>query len=163
MNENETVVFNGIASDPDLNDKFTYLWNQTAGPEVKLLNGNTTNPSFTAPKVASDKELRFLLTAKDDKGASSSPDIVAVLVKHVNRIPRAAAGTDLIVDAGDVTTLDAGKSSDPDNDLLKYSWAQTSGPNVTLSSNDKSIITFTAPTNITTDYYRYEPSVQNNG
>ena len=47
-----------------------------------------------------------------------------------------AAGTDLIVDAGDVTTLDAGKSSDPDNDLLKYSWAQTSGPNVTLSSND---------------------------
>ena len=76
VNENETVVLNGIASDPDLNDKFTYLWNQTAGPEVKLLNGNTTNPSFTAPKVASDKELRFLLTAKDDKGARRAVQIL---------------------------------------------------------------------------------------
>ncbi len=65
VNENATVVLNGIASDPDSGDnKLSYSWKQISGPGVKLNNSNTTNPSFTAPTVSSDRDLKFLLTVK---------------------------------------------------------------------------------------------------
>jgi hypothetical protein len=43
-------------------------------------------------------------------------------------------------------TLDATASTDADNDTLSYSWTQTSGTTVTLSSTTASQPTFTAPT-----------------
>jgi tetratricopeptide (TPR) repeat protein len=151
VNENTTVVLNGIASDPDPNDdeKLTYLWKQITGPFVKLSNNTNTNPSFIAPTVASDRELRFSLTAKDDKGAESKNlAIVTVLVKNVNRSPLAIAGADQTASAGDIVTLDATKSKDPDNDELEYSWVQLAGPRVKLDNINTSIATFTAPSNI---------------
>ena len=70
VNENTTVLLYGIASDPDDGDssKLTYLWKQIAGPAVKLDNDTGTNPSFIAPMVPVDRDLRFSLTARDDKG-----------------------------------------------------------------------------------------------
>ena len=69
VNENTTVILNGIAIDPDLDsDKLGYLWKQISGPGVDLSNGTSPNPSFIAPAVSSDRELRFSLTAKDEKG-----------------------------------------------------------------------------------------------
>src|SRR6187200_348364 len=57
VNETDTVILNGIASDPDPGDysKLTYLWTQVSGPHINLKNGNTTNPSFIAPTVPSDR------------------------------------------------------------------------------------------------------------
>src|SRR6476661_1994426 len=66
VNENATVMLVGFAFDPDPNDKLSYLWKQIAGPVVKLTNNTSTNPSFTAPHVSSDTQLKFLLSAKDD-------------------------------------------------------------------------------------------------
>ena len=155
VNENTTVMLNGIASDPeDPTNTLSYSWLQIAGPEVTLSNYNTTNPSFISPKVSEDTTLKFSLTAKDNKGTASIPAIVTITVKDVNQPPLADAGPDQIVNPGNVISLDAIKSKDPDNDPLTYLWVQTQGPSVKLNDADMSIATFTAPftnNNITTD------------
>src|SRR5690348_16353231 len=155
VNETESVTLNGIASDPDPNDndKLTYLWTQTAGPYTKLKNSNTTNPSFIAPTVSSDRVLKFLLTVRDDKGATSNNSAVVVItVKHVNHPPIANVGQEnQVANPGDIATLDGSKSKDPDNDTLSYSWVQISGPRVKMDGANTSIATFTTPSNISAD------------
>ena len=48
--------------------------------------------------------------------------------------------------------MDGSKSTDPDNDELKYLWKQIAGtPSVTINGADKPIATFTAPEDISSD------------
>ena len=151
VDENTIVRLTGSAYEPGQpNNKLTYLWKQISGPNTKLKNSNTTNPSFMAPTVQSDKVLRFSLTAKDDNGGSSNNSaIVAIIVKHVNHSPVANGGQkNQLVNPRDIVTLDASKSKDLDNDPLTYAWKQTGGPPVVLNNANTSIATFTAPSNI---------------
>ncbi len=152
-NENSTVLLYGLASDPDPNDfgKLKYLWKQISGPEVKLNNNTSPNPSFIAPAVSSDREVRFSVTASDENGATSQPAFVIVTIKNVNRSPMTKAGEDQTVSPGDVVTLDGTKSSDPDNEPLRYSWIQKSGPKIKLDGATSSIASFTVPSNISSD------------
>ena len=62
-----------------------------------------------------------------------------------NNLPIADAGPDQTVMIGAQVTLDGSNSSDPDGDPLIFSWAQTAGPAVTLSSVLTDMPTFTAP------------------
>ena len=152
VEENATVVLNGIASDPDSGDKLSYSWKQMAGHAVKLSSSNTTNPSFTAPNVSADTQLKFAFTAKDDKGATSiTPAIVAITVKHINRPPISNAGTNQTVNTGHFVTLNGSKSKDPDGTITSYLWKQIGGPNVTLNGANTPIATFTAPKDISSD------------
>jgi hypothetical protein len=59
--------------------------------------------------------------------------------------PIANAGTNQTVKSGNTVALDGSDSSDPDGDRLTYLWAQTQGPDVTLSSTTISKPAFTAP------------------
>ena len=59
--------------------------------------------------------------------------------------PTANAGPDQTADVGDAVTLNGTGSSDPDGDPLEFSWAQTSGPGVTLSDAAAESPTFEAP------------------
>ncbi len=61
-----------------------------------------------------------------------------------NRLPKAEAGADQEVDAGDTVTLDGSASFDPDPrpetakpGVIKYRWKQLSGPTVALTPDDK--------------------------
>jgi len=86
VNSGDTVTLDGSGStDPDGNIA-SYSWMQTAGPSVVLNDANTATPSFTAPTVSSDTELKFSLTVIDDKG-SISTDNVQVTVKYVPPSP----------------------------------------------------------------------------
>jgi PKD domain len=152
VGENATVVLNGTASDPDPGDKLSYSWKQMAGHAVKLSSSNTTNPSFTAPSVSSDTNLKFAFTAKDDKRATSiTPAIIAITVKHINRPPVANAGTNQTVNTGHFVTLNGSKSKDPDGTIISYLWKQIGGPIVTLNAANTPIARFTAPKNISSD------------
>ena len=81
----------------------------------------------------------------NDGDANSAPDTVTIDVTLANRAPTANAGPDQNVETGATVTLDGRGSSDPDGDILTYSWTQTLGPSVTLSSTTTVSPTFTAP------------------
>jgi hypothetical protein len=59
--------------------------------------------------------------------------------------PTADAGPTQTVNAGDMVTLDAGNSNDPDGDNLNYHWRQAAGKNVMLSDIHIANPTFNAP------------------
>jgi hypothetical protein len=115
VNESSTVTLVGVASDPNPSTKLSLSWRQVAGPFVKLDNSDTANPTFTSPSnLPSDTQLKFLLIAKDDRGAASRPAFVTITVKHVNLPPIANAGQDQVVNPGYVVSLNGSKSRDPD-------------------------------------------------
>ena len=69
VNSGDRVKFDGNKSiDPDGNIT-SYSWRQIAGPVAKLSHSNTMNPSFIAPNVSADTQMRFALTVTDNKGA----------------------------------------------------------------------------------------------
>jgi streptogramin lyase len=153
VKENSNVMLVGAASDLDTNDKLAYSWKQIAGPVVTLKDANTAFPTFTAPSnMPPDTELKFALTAMDDKGAKSNNLAIATItIRRVNHHPIANAGTDQTVDQGYIASLDGSKSNDPDGDSLTYSWKQIKGPTVPLDDANTPFATFTAPSNISSD------------
>ena len=74
--------------------------------------------------------------------------------------PVANAGANQTVGVNAAVQLDGSGSSDPNNHPLTYSWTQTGGPTVTLSSNTAVKPTFTAPASPTTLTFQL---VVNNG
>ena len=84
--------------------------------------------------------------------------IVAGCTHHPsNHAPVANAGADQVVDAEAPVTLDGSASRDPDGDALTFSWKQTLGTPVSLSSTSAPVVTLTAPANGTT--LRFELTV----
>ncbi|MCU0685214.1 MAG: PKD domain-containing protein [Polyangiaceae bacterium] len=59
--------------------------------------------------------------------------------------PVSNAGADQIVKSGDLVTLDASGSTDPDGSNLTYVWTQTNGAPVSLSGGNGQKPTFVAP------------------
>src|SRR5690606_35721106 len=62
--------------------------------------------------------------------------------KNVNKKPVANAGADIVVNEGEMFTLDGSGSFDPDNDELTFYWDATG---LSLPENDSVSISVTAP------------------
>ncbi|HEY9031328.1 MAG TPA: hypothetical protein VIM93_08200 [Kangiella sp.] len=94
-----------------------------------------------------NKGLKFLLVSIlslgiincSGGGSDSSPD-----PEPVNQKPTASAGADQTVDEQTAVTIE-GLGTDSDGTVTSYSWAQTSGPDITLSNTDQQNLEFTAP------------------
>ena len=147
VQEGSTVTLDGSgSSDPDDGIK-TYSWAQTSGAAVGLNNASNVQAVFTAPdSVGTGSTLTFQLTVTDQGGLSDSDTtVVSVLPVGQNQPPTAKAGTDQLVNEGSAVILDGSGSSDPDDGINTYSWAQTGGPSVGLTGASGVQASFTAP------------------
>ncbi|HMJ79117.1 MAG TPA: PKD domain-containing protein [Iamia sp.] len=137
--EGDEVLLSGVgSSDPD-DDDLLYGWEQTSGPTVSLTSPTAPNTTFTAP--AGPATLELTLTVTDEVDQTDTDTVVIT----VNGPPVADAGPDQLVVEGENVLLDAAGTTDPDGEDLLYTWEQTSGPAVTLSSTTAPTTSFTAP------------------
>jgi hypothetical protein len=161
VQETAPVMLHGENSFDADGDPIHFAWVQIAGPPVTLSDPQSTNPTFSAPALAGgDPETRVTLTFQltvDDLYAKDRPadgftfasvsDTVDVTISNLDQGPSADAGPDQTVTQGSAVLLQAGASSDPDGDPLRFSWAQQSGPEVTLLNPESANATFIAPIN----------------
>ena len=145
VDEGDAVTLSGLAStDPD-DGIVSFAWQQLTGIPVTLSSPSAVQPAFTAPDVGlSGAALTFQLTVTDSGGLRGT-DTCIVNVGWVDLPPTADAGPDQTVGVGVTVTLDGSNSSDQDDGIGSYLWAQTSGPAVTLSDPSAAGPTFLAP------------------
>ncbi|MFK7741457.1 MAG: REJ domain-containing protein [Planctomycetota bacterium] len=121
-----------------------YGWIQVSGPPVTLSDANAAQPTFTAPEQLTNTTIQFELIVTDGFYRSDA-EVVTITVNADNDAPTANAGSSQTVNEGDLVSLDASASIDPEGQSLTYTWVQTSGPSVTLSDPHAAQPTFTAP------------------
>ena len=134
-----------------------YAWFQTAGPGAAVLDANQPVARFVTPSLKTEQVLKFAVTAYNEAGASGQAQVGVTVSADPNFTPfsfpstgggatatgpSADAGVDQVVNAGDVVTLDASRST---GSGLKYAWRQLLGQTVTLAGVDTVRATFTAP------------------
>jgi hypothetical protein len=145
--EGSVACLNGSNSYDPEGDTLTFAWMQLDGPSVTLDDPSSSGPCFATPDVGpGGATLHFQLTVTDSHGASNSASVEAN-VSYVNHPPDPNAGDDQTVNEGDTVHLDGSGSSDPDNNLLLFSWSQIDGPPVTIVPDQpgSSKATFIAP------------------
>lgn len=137
-------------------DGITYSWVQVSGPPAIALSGtDTANPTFVAPWVGSAGDSMVFELTVDDGFPADAPadghdfdsvkDTVTVFISNLNGFPTAEAGPCETFNENSTADLDGSASTDPDNDILSYSWVQVSGPSVSLNGANTATPTFTAP------------------
>ena len=132
--KNILLALDGTGSaDPD-SDPLTYAWAAPSG--INLSDVSSPTPTFTATRSGA---YTFFLQVGDGLGGTATDSVtVTVLNAAPVAIPRAPATAAKYAAA----TLDGSDSSDPDGDVLTYSWVQVSGPNVTVRSPNAAIADF---------------------
>ena len=149
VNEGATVTLSGSGTDPE-SERLSYSWRQSSGtPDVSLSNANRATARFTAPtQLVNNASLVFELTVTDSRNASGTDTVTITVTAGANDAPTANAGSDQTVNEGAAVTL-SGSGSDPENEVLTYSWRQSSGmPTVVLSGAATQNASFTAPSGL---------------
>ncbi len=110
------------SSDPD-GDALTYLWAFTETPAestVVFTDSTATEPAFTAGSPG-----MYVIRLTINDGKTSDVDTVVITVSNT---PIADAGINQVVTLNDEVTLNGTRSSDPNGDILVYSWTFVSFP-----------------------------------
>ena len=143
--EGSTVTLSGSGADPD-GDALTLTWTQIGGSPSVTLGGTGAVRTFTAPSVGTGgTSLTFRLTAFDGSLAATDDKVVSILNSNEPPIPALACPVSSVAE-GDLVTLDASASTDPDDGIASYLWDQLiSPPNVGVQGSTTSSVSFTAP------------------
>jgi hypothetical protein len=129
VKQNDTVQLDASNSKDADNDKLRYIWIFAKKPQTSY--ARFSNPASAKPTFVADVAGEYVmeLNVEDGKGGNARAQIKVTVAAAANRAPQANAGIDQSVKVGATVTLDASKSSDPDNDALKFSWTFVSRPN----------------------------------
>jgi hypothetical protein len=146
--EGAIVTLNGtLSSDPD-NAIVSITWRQidtcSGACAVTLVNGQTFNPTFTAPNVVGDLTATFELSVSDVQGHVAT-DTVSVTFKDSNLPPTANAGQDATGLENTSGFALIGSGSDPEGAALSYQWSQLAGPPVTIVNATQASASFDIP------------------
>jgi hypothetical protein len=156
-NSGGTVSLNGTASTQAQGHPISYAWTQTGGPALgPITDANTATASVNIPAGgASPVVYTFSLTVQDTQnpiagtgtnGNTSLPATTTVTVVPDHVVASSGANQTGKV-AGNVVTLDASASTEPNLAPLNYSWTQVANgaPTVTLTGGNTATPTFTVP------------------
>ncbi len=136
-----TVILNGSASVNPAGGDLVYLWTQTVGETVNLVNSTEAVATFTAPATTNvTKTLSFSLTVEAYPTLDKDEVNVHVVLQSIK--PTADAGSNMRVDGGANVTLDGTGSV---GNGLSYDWQQSTGTHVTLSDSNTAMPSFIAP------------------
>ncbi|WP_084605317.1 C25 family cysteine peptidase [Psychromonas aquimarina] len=121
------------------NNIVSYLWEQTAGPKVRIEGVNRSYAYAATPSV--NTTLQFKLTVTDDKGKSSSA-VHTVIIKDKqipnNQAPVAAIRAENTALFNKWLVLDGNSSKDTDGSITSYKWEQVAGPSVRIEGTARS-------------------------
>jgi len=127
-----------LSYDPD-GDSLTYQWTvegQPVGSNVSLSSTTIASPNFTV-----DVGGIYYFDLQVNDGTSSSVDSVTITVTpaSVNLPPIANAGVTQNVLKSSLVVLDGSLSTDPENDVLTYSWVILTQPSGVSLSNANTV------------------------
>lgn len=121
------VSLDGMASTDAQNDPLLFSWAFDAVPQGSraVLVGSATSQPYFVADVAGVYTLRLVVS---DGQLSSSAAVVVVTASVKNEAPVASAGANQSVVKGALVTLDGTSSTDPNRNILTFSWAMVSRP-----------------------------------
>jgi len=152
-----------ITTDASAATQVTLEWSPNSEPDLagyKVFareEGQTydyANPSWEGTETTctiydldETKTYYFVARAFDTEGFESgdSNEVCLEAGTTPNQPPTADAGPDQTVGEGQVVTLNGSNSTDPDDGIASYHWAQTGGPQANLSDPNGQQLTFMAP------------------
>ena len=144
--EGEAVILDGKQSSDPNGDPLTFLWKQTGGERVTILDADKSIMNFNVPdSLREDTTLEFVLTVIDKYGKIDTDTISIEAI--ANSEPEADAGSSKKAATGEQVTLDGTDSLDPDptGQIISFSWEQTGGPPVSLQGSSQPIASFSVP------------------
>ena len=141
-NGNDTIILDGSQSEDADGNVLSFLWQQVSGDALTLNNSSTASPQFIAPEAGGTFVFSLIV---NDGLADSNADDMTVTITAVNPLLFANAGEDQTVRNNVTVTLNSENSSVPNGAILNYTWKQTGGTSVILSSTSISSPTFTSP------------------
>lgn len=125
----DSVVLNGSASSDADGSITAWKWTKISGPVSFAITNNTVSVTRVNALVEGIYQFELQVT---DNGGLSAKDTVQITVNKavfVNHPPIANAGNDTTITLpANTANLDGSKSTDPDNNIVSYTWTKISGP-----------------------------------
>jgi hypothetical protein len=127
-------------------DPLSFTWSVITAPSGRPASFDDPTAPITRfrPIEPGDYVLQFL--ADDGAEQCTASVVVTVIDTSPNQVPDCDAGGDLSIEMGLLATLDGSASSDPDGDLLSFSWSihtTPGGSSATLDSATTAVTSFT--------------------